>query len=514
MVRIVIKLCSLGANVVITGKDDNRIQEVVNKCQNRENQRALGVRADKDIEELVAKTIAEFGKIDILVNNAAVGPTASFGDPEYLNSYDWVMNVNVRSVQVLTQLALPYSVAKRFSKYHLATLLPYLEITKGNIINTSNIAETIPSADRFPYHMSKCALNMFTKCLVLELGPKGVRVNCLTYKLYSVNSINNHVLIGWVQFGRTLWTAALERHCEANYPLRRIGEVEDVVEAVAYLASHKSSYITGAILPVDGGRLASTVYSSKQFAYQSTISVIGEGIAIKLWSLGANVVITGRDVNRIQEVVNKCQNRENQKALGVRADLSADKDIEELVAKTIAEFGKIDILVNNAAVGPTASFGDPEYLNSYDLVMNVNVRSVQVLTQLALPYLEITKGNIINISSIAGTIPSADRFPYHMSKCALNMFTKCLALGLGPKGVRVNCVTLGPIRSHSMDSNAIYKDNEAALERHCQANYPLRRIGEVKDVVEAVAYLASHKSSYITGAILPVDGGRLASTSQ
>ncbi|CAG2102022.1 unnamed protein product, partial [Medioppia subpectinata] len=179
------------------------------------------------------------------------------------------------------------------------------------------------------------------------------------------------------------------------------------------------------------------------------------------------------------------------------------KDIEELVAKTIAEFGKIDILVNNAAVGPTASFGDPEYLNSYDWVMNVNVRSVQVLTQLALSYLEITKGNIINISSIAGTIPSAARFPYHMSKCALNMFTKCLALGLGPKGVRVNCITLGPIRSHSMDSNAKYKDNEAALERHCEANYPLRRIGEVEDVVEAVAYLASHKSSYITGAILP-----------
>ncbi|CAG2120533.1 unnamed protein product, partial [Medioppia subpectinata] len=80
-------------------------------------------------------------------------------------------------------------------------------------------------------------------------------------------------------------------------------------------------------------------------------SGIGEAIAIKLWSLGANVVITGRDEKRIGEVVNKCQPRVNQRTLGVRADVLVDKDCEQLVAQTIAEFGKIDILVNNFGGG-------------------------------------------------------------------------------------------------------------------------------------------------------------------
>jgi NAD(P)-dependent dehydrogenase (short-subunit alcohol dehydrogenase family) len=121
--------------------------------------------------------------------------------------------------------------------------------------------------------------------------------------------------------------------------------------------------------------------------------------------LGANVVITGRDDQRIQSVVKKCESLSKQKALGVRADLMVDKDVKNLVEKTIEVFGKIDILVNNAGIGPTVTFGQSAYLESYDKVMNTNVRSIQVLTQLVVPYLESTKGNIINISSVLGLIP-------------------------------------------------------------------------------------------------------------
>ena len=122
-------------------------------------------------------------------------------------------------------------------------------------------------------------------------------------------------------------------------------------------------------------------------------------------SLGANVVITGKDVQRIQSVVEKCESLSKRKALGVRADLTVDTDVEYLVRETVAEFGKIDILVNNAGFGFMTQFGSPGYLESYDKVMNTNVRSIQVLTQLVVPYLETTKGNIINISSVAGLKP-------------------------------------------------------------------------------------------------------------
>lgn len=134
-------------------------------------------------------------------------------------------------------------------------------------------------------------------------------------------------------------------------------------------------------------------------------SGIGEAIAIKLASMGANVVITGRDETRIANVVKACEELCKQKAIGVKADLLNEKDINNLVEQSIKEFGKIDILVNNAGVCLVVPIGDPKYLEAYDTVMNTNVRSIQVLTQLVLPFLEKTKGNIVNISSIAGFTP-------------------------------------------------------------------------------------------------------------
>ncbi|CAG2103742.1 unnamed protein product, partial [Medioppia subpectinata] len=474
---IAIKLWSLGANVVITGRDDKRIQQVVDKCQNWDNQRALGVKTDllvdKDIEELVAKTITEFGKIDILVNNAGIGTFVQFCDQNYMKAFDLVFNTNVRSIQVLTQL-----------------VVPYLKITKGNIINISSVASLKPSAKYLPYHMAKSALDMFTKCLALALGPDGIRVNCV-----SPAAIRTPIFE--ILTGNADALAAIEEHCRQNYPLGRVGEPEEVAAAVVYLCSPAAAFITGAILTVDGGYTRASRSSSG----------IGEGIAIKLWSLGANVVITGRDDKRIQQVVDKCHKRDNQRALGVKTDLLVDKDIEELVAKTITEFGKIDILVNNAGVGTCAQFCDQNYMKDFDLVFNTNVRSIQVLTQLVVPYLKITKGNIVNISSIAGLKPSAKILPYHMAKSALDMFTKCLALALGPDGVRINCVSPAAIRTPIFEIFTGNADALAAIEEHCRRNYPLGRIGEPKDVASAVAYLCSPAASFITGAILPVDGG-------
>ncbi|CAG2174138.1 unnamed protein product, partial [Oppiella nova] len=222
-------------------------------------------------------------------------------------------------------------------------------------------------------------------------------------------------------------------------------------------------------------------FNGKVALITGSSSGIGEGIALKLSSLGANVVITGRDDQRIQSVVKKCESLSKQKALGVRADLQVDNDIKNLVNKTVKEFGKINILVNNAGVVQMAQFGDPGYLLAFDTVMNTNVRSIQVLTQLVVPYLESTKGNIINISSVAALIPAPQAIAYCMAKSALDMFTKCLALQFGPKGIRT-----------------------------CRDTYPLQRIGEPEDVAEAVVFLASPTSaSFITGLIMPVDGGSL-----
>ena len=122
------------------------------------------------------------------------------------------------------------------------------------------------------------------------------------------------------------------------------------------------------------------------------------------------MVITGRNETKIKEIVEKCEKLCQQKAIGVKADILDEKDVNKLVEETIKEFGKIDILVNNAGVGATLPFGSEDYIESYDRIMNTNVRSVQVLTLLVVPYLQKSKGNIINISSIAGLRPVRHTF--------------------------------------------------------------------------------------------------------
>ncbi|CAG2178891.1 unnamed protein product, partial [Oppiella nova] len=253
-------------------------------------------------------------------------------------------------------------------------------------------------------------------------------------------------------------------------------------------------------------------FNGKVALITGSSSGIGEGIALKLSSLGANVVITGRDDQRIQSVVKKCESLSKQKALGVRADLMVDKDVENLVNKTVETFGKIDILVNNAGIGKWCEFGSKGYLKEFDTVMNTNVRSIQVLTQLVVPYLETTKGNIINISSVLGLRTCAPMIAYCMAKSALDMFTKCLAVQLGPKGIRVNSVNPAVIRTPLFTTMSGTDQMLDGLVDFCETSYPLGRIGETEDVSEMVAYLASDRAAFMTGTLIPVDGGNLVSS--
>ena len=141
--------------------------------------------------------------------------------------------------------------------------------------------------------------------------------------------------------------------------------------------------------------------------YLGSSSGIGAAIALKLCELGANVVITGRDENRIAEVVQKCQSvcGQNAKMIGVRADQTQDNEVKHLVDKTIQEFGRIDILVSNAGFFKYGTIKSPEYIQDFDEIFALKVRSVQVLTKLVVPYLEASKGNFINIGGICSKIP-------------------------------------------------------------------------------------------------------------
>jgi len=127
-----------------------------------------------------------------------------------------------------------------------------------------------------------------------------------------------------------------------------------------------------------------------------------------------------------------------------------------------------------------------------------------------LPYLEQSKGTIVNVSSVAAMKSHRSFFAYCMSKASINMFTKCLAIDLGPRGVRVNCVNPGVIDTPIFERTLGWSPKEMEdLRKECLLNYPLKRPGEPYEVANAIAFFASDKSSFSTGATLEIDGGSM-----
>lgn len=233
-------------------------------------------------------------------------------------------------------------------------------------------------------------------------------------------------------------------------------------------------------------------------------SGIGAGAAVHLSKLGAKLVVTGRNEENLNETLGKCVGD----VFSIVADLNVEADRVRIIDETIAKFGKLDVLVNNAGLGEAGDILTTT-LDQYDKVMNTNVRSVFHLSQLAAPHIIETHGNIVNISSVAGPRQFPNILSYCMSKAAIDQFTKCVALELAPKNVRVNAVNPAFIVTNfhyrlGMDEDAYEKFKERAKETHA-----LGRAGTIDEVSNAIAFLADNElSSFITGTCLLVDGGK------
>ena len=180
---------------------------------------------------------------------------------------------------------------------------------------------------------------------------------------------------------------------------------------------------------------------------------------------------------------------------------------KSVVDKTLDSFGQIDILINNAGIIKTGLFESSSICN-YDDLMNVNVRSVVLLTQLCIPHLKKTKGRVINVSSVNGIRSFPNVGYYCMTKAAVDMYTKCLALELAPDGVRVNAVNPGFIITNIHKRDGMNDEQYAAFMERSKNIHPLGRVGVVEEAANAIAFLASDQSSFMTGNLMLVDGGR------
>ena len=228
-------------------------------------------------------------------------------------------------------------------------------------------------------------------------------------------------------------------------------------------------------------------------------SGIGQACARAFYQEGANVVLFGRREDKLKETAQELGSR----AMTVSGDMTRTEDLDRLVQETLSKFHRIDILVNNAGLfkgAPLHEISDEQY----DEMMNINMRAVFQLTRRVLPVMmEQKSGNIIHISSILGIIAVPQVAVYNISKGALNQFSRSIAVEYGSYGIRSNSICPGLIET---DMTADLMKDEALMQEWSKG-YPIGRFGKPEDVASACLFLASDESSFITGTVLPVDGG-------
>ncbi|KAI6218805.1 Oxidoreductase, short chain dehydrogenase/reductase family protein [Aphelenchoides besseyi] len=251
-------------------------------------------------------------------------------------------------------------------------------------------------------------------------------------------------------------------------------------------------------------------FKGKVVIVTGSSSGIGQSTAELFAAKGANVTIHGQNEERLQKTVEllKKNGVSECRLLVVRGLIEKEETRKQLINETIKKFGRLDVLVNNAAA--TLKPGtDANSFESYDYVMGINVRALMDLCDQATPHLSKTRGNIVNVSSIGAQQAFTNTIPYVCSKAAVNHYTRNLAVVLASKGIRVNSVSPGGVDTNF--NNHLAKNREeldAIYKYYAETTIPLGRIAKPKEIAYAIEFLADNeKASYILGTNLDVDGG-------
>jgi NAD(P)-dependent dehydrogenase (short-subunit alcohol dehydrogenase family) len=235
-------------------------------------------------------------------------------------------------------------------------------------------------------------------------------------------------------------------------------------------------------------------------------SGIGQACAIAFAKAAAKVVCIGRKAEALQDVEQTIREIGGE-VLTINSDLARENEAQRVVEEAIQGFGGIDVLVNAAGHLSNGTIENTS-LEAWDEMMNVNVRAPFQLMQKALPSLIERRGNIVNVSSVTGLRAFPGVLAYCVSKAALDQLTRCSALELAAKGVRVNAVNPGVVVTEIHKRGGMSDEAYAAFLEHSKTTHPLGRTGRPEEIAALVLYLASEQASWITGATYSIDGGR------
>ena len=256
-----------------------------------------------------------------------------------------------------------------------------------------------------------------------------------------------------------------------------------------------------------------TVPNRTQKRFQNKVAIvtgassgIGRATALALGAEGAMVTVTARRPGRLGALAEEIE-RAGGGALPLAGDVTDADFRSQVVDETVSRFGGLDHLVNSAGV---IAFGTIENtaLDAWQRMFALNVEAVFDLMRLSVPHLLERKGSIVNVSSVNGIRSFPGVLAYNSSKSALDQLTRCSALELAAKGVRVNSVNPGVTRTELHTAGGLDDERYAAFVEHSKTTHPIGRIGRPEEVAALALFLLSDEAGFCTGVTIPVDGGR------